>query len=464
VSQMQRVVVVDDEQRLADLVCLSLTDQGYAASAHARAADALAVFENEHIDVVISDLRMPDMDGRQLMHAVKQRSPDTAVIIMTAYASVRDAVDLVKQGAYDFVPKPFDMDELLAAVERALQLTRTVRDNKRLREELEGRYRFDQMIGTSARFRAVIGAVTEVCESRATVLLTGESGTGKELVARAIHFNSPRRSSPFIAVNCAAIPEGLLESELFGHVKGAFTGAVQAREGRFRAADGGTLFLDEIGDMPLAIQAKILRVLQERAFEPLGSTRSQQVDVRIVVATHRDLPAMVADGSFREDLYYRLNVFPITLPSLRERLEDLEMLALHFLKHFAEEMGKRVLIFSADALAAMRHYQWPGNIRELQNCVERAVLVCRSQVIDVGDLPPYLFDQEKRNTGLADLPHDLDGALEQIERDWITEALRRADGVQVRAAHMLGIAERSLWHRIKKYNLGKRSGPSDKWE
>ena len=458
---MQRVLVVDDEQRLADLVCLSLTDQGYAASAHIRAADALAVFDREHVDLVISDLRMPDMDGRQLMHEVKQRSPDTAVIIMTAYASVRDAVDLVKQGAYDFVPKPFDMDELLAAVERALQLTSTVRDNKRLRAELEGRYRFDQMIGTSARFRAVIAAVTEVCESRATVLLRGESGTGKELVARAIHFNSLRRAAPFVAVNCAAIPEGLLESELFGHVKGAFTGAVQSREGRFRAADGGTLFLDEIGDMPLPIQAKILRVLQERTFEPLGSTRSEQVDVRIVVATHRDLQQMVAEGSFREDLYYRLNVFPIVLPSLRERLEDLEMLAMHFLKHFTEEMGKRVLIFSADALQAMRAYHWPGNIRELQNCVERAVIVCRSQVIEVADLPPYLFDQDRRTSGFADLPSDLDAALAAVERDWIVEALRRAEGVQVRAAHLLGIAERSLWHRIKKYNLGKRTGPAD---
>ena len=458
---MQRVLVVDDEQRLADLVCLSLTDQGYAASAHIRAADALAVFDREHVDLVISDLRMPDMDGRQLMHEVKQRSPDTAVIIMTAYASVRDAVDLVKQGAYDFVPKPFDMDELLAAVERALQLTSTVRDNKRLRAELEGRYRFDQMIGTSARFRAVIAAVTEVCESRATVLLRGESGTGKELVARAIHFNSLRRAAPFVAVNCAAIPEGLLESELFGHVKGAFTGAVQSREGRFRAADGGTLFLDEIGDMPLPIQAKILRVLQERTFEPLGSTRSEQVDVRIVVATHRDLQQMVAEGSFREDLYYRLNVFPIVLPSLRERLEDLEMLAMHFLKHFTEEMGKRVLIFSADALQAMRVYHWPGNIRELQNCVERAVIVSRSQVIEVADLPPYLFDQDRRTSGFADLPSDLDAALAAVERDWIVEALRRAEGVQVRAAHLLGIAERSLWHRIKKYNLGKRTGPAD---
>jgi len=217
------------------------------------------------------------------------------------------------------------------------------------------------------------------------------------------------------------------------------------------------LFLDEIGDMPLAIQAKILRVLQERMFEPLGSTRSEQVDVRIVVATHRDLQQMVSEGTFREDLFYRLNVFPIMLPTLRERLEDLEMLAMHFLKHFSEEMGKRVLIFSADALQAMRQYQWPGNIRELQNCVERAVIVCRSQVIEVQDLPPYLFDSERRNTGSTDLPHDLDGALEQVERDWIVEALRRAEGVQVRAAQMLGIAERSLWHRVKKYNLGKRT-------
>jgi two-component system response regulator AtoC len=460
-SEDHRIVVVDDEVRLADLVAVALTDLGYHASAHARAAEVLAVLDQERVDVVLSDLRMPDMDGRALLAEVKRRSPDTAVIIMTAFAAVRDAVDLVKEGAFDFVPKPFEMDEVAATVARALKLSEVVRDNRRLRHELEGRYSFEQLVGSSPSFRRVIEAVAEVCESRATVLLTGESGTGKELVARAIHFNSPRRTKPFVAVNCAAIPEGLLESELFGHVKGAFTGAVSQREGRFRVAEGGTLFLDEIGDMPISIQAKILRVLQERTFEPVGSTRSEKTDVRIIAATHRDLREATLNGGFREDLFYRLNVFPITLPALRDRPEDIPQLAARFLDHFNEEMGKRIVAFTPGALKAMAAYHWPGNIRELQNCVERAVIVCRSSAIDVADLPPYLFETEGRPAPRG-LPEDLDAELERIEKAYIVEALRLNGGVQVRAAEMLGIAERSLWHRMKKYNIGKaRPEPGD---
>ena len=317
------ILVVDDEIRLADVLSAALTDLGYRAIATESARSALIHLEQERFDLVLTDLRLPDMDGRALLREVRQRWPEIPVVMITAFAAVRDAVELVKEGAFDYIAKPFEIADVAATIGRALRLSEAVRDNERLRNELEGRYTFDNLIGSSLPFRRVIEQVTEVCETRATVMLNGESGTGKEVVARAIHFNSPRRKRPFIAVNCAAIPEALLESELFGHVKGAFTGALANRIGRFAAADGGTLFLDEIGDMPVAIQAKLLRVLQERSFEPVGGNQSQTVDVRIIAATHKDLRQAVTSGQFREDLFYRLNVFPILLPALRDRHEEI---------------------------------------------------------------------------------------------------------------------------------------------
>lgn len=293
------ILVVDDEERLGDVLAAALEDLGYSATAVTSAKAALLALEQSRFDLVLTDLRMPVMDGRGLLREARSRWPDMPVIILTAFAAVRDAVELVKEGAFDYIAKPFEIEDVAATIRRALRLADVVRDNERLRNELEGRHSFDTLIGNSASFRRVIEQVTEVCETRATVMLNGESGTGKELVARAIHFNSPRRARPFIAVNCAAIPETLLESELFGHVKGAFTGAVSNRIGRFAAADGGTLFLDEIGDMPLAIQAKLLRVVQERSFEPVGANRSQTVDVRLVAATHKDIRQAVEQGSFR---------------------------------------------------------------------------------------------------------------------------------------------------------------------
>lgn len=448
-----RILVVDNEIRLAEVLAVALRHFGYRAEAYGSAQEVLDVLDNETADLVISDMRMPGIDGRQLLHEVKRRSPDIPVIIITAYTSMRDAVELVKEGAFDYVSKPFEIDDIAATVARTFKLSDVVRDNQRLRDELEGRYRFEQLIGTSAPFRRVIELISEVCESRATVLLTGESGTGKELVARAVHFNSSRKSKPFITVNCAAIPEGLLESELFGHAKGAFTGAISNRVGRFKAADGGTIFLDEIGDMPVVTQAKILRVLQERAFEPVGSTRTEQVDVRIIAATHKDLRQAAANGSFREDLYYRLNVFPIHLPPLRERHDDISLLATNFLRQFADDMGKRIVGFTPSAMAAMQAYSWPGNIRELQNCVERAAIISRGSTIDITDLPPYLFESDYRSTAVKSLPKDLDAELARIEREFILQALRDTDGVQVKAAERLGVSERSLWYRIRKLKI-----------
>lgn len=447
------ILVVDDETRLADVLAAALDDLGYRATAVENARAALSSLEQERFDLVLTDLRLPGMDGRALLQEVRKRWPEIPVVVITAFATVRDAVELVKEGAFDYIAKPFEMEHVAAVIRRALRLAEVVRDNERLRGELEGRYSFENLIGTSQPFRRVIEQVTEVCETRATVMLNGESGTGKEVVARAIHFNSPRRNKPFVAINCAAIPETLLESELFGHVKGAFTGALANRVGRFAAADGGTLFLDEIGDMPIAVQAKLLRAVQERSFEPVGGTRSQTVDVRLIAATHRDMRQAVASGEFREDLFYRLNVFPIQLPALRERREDIPILAAHFLATLAEAMGKRVTGFTPAALSAMDGYDWPGNIRELHNCVERAVIVAKSPTIDVPDLPRDLFEGGARRAERDRLPNDLDAELERLERGFIIEALRRTDGVQVQAARLLGIAERSLWHRIKKLDV-----------
>jgi DNA-binding NtrC family response regulator len=447
------ILVVDDEARLAEVLAAALFAHGLDAITAESAEAALGLLGTERVDLIISDLRMPGLSGRDLLHQVRQSRPDIPVIIMTAYASVRDAVDLVKEGAFDYIAKPFEIDDVYTTIERALRMQAVVHENQRLRDEISGKYRFDQLIGQSASFQAVLRQITDVCASRATVLMQGESGTGKELVARAIHFNSPRSNKPFVAVNCAAIPEGLLESELFGHAKGAFTGATAARDGRFTVADGGTLFLDEVGDMPLALQAKVLRVLQEQAFEPVGSNKTIKVDVRIVAATHKDLKEMATSGAFRDDLFYRLNVFPMSLPALRDRTEDIPLLAAHFLKQYADEMGKKLTGFTPAAETAMAAYAWPGNIRELQNCVERAVIVARAFAIDVPDLPRYVFEGVTKETSSPRIPSDLDGELERLETEFILEALRKTAGVQVKAAALLGISERSLWHRVKKLGI-----------
>lgn len=446
------ILLVDDEPKLRDVLSVALSDLGYRVVEANSGAAALEMLNREDVDLVLTDLRMPEVTGYELLRECKRLDPDLPVVLLTAYSSIKDAVRAIKEGAFDFISKPFEIDELAATVGNALRLHDAVRDNRRLREALAERSGFDNPVGSSPAFRRVLRGIEEVSATRANVLLTGESGTGKEMAARAIHFASPRRDGPFVAVNCAAIPEALLESELFGHVKGAFTGAVSNRAGRFAQAHGGTLFLDEIGDMPLALQAKILRAVQERSFEPVGSTHTKTVDVRIVAATNKDLLDAVARKSFREDLYYRLNVYPIHLPPLRERAGDVALLANHFAQHIASSMGKRITGFSPAALVAMEGYAWPGNIRELQNCVERAIIVARGVVIDVGDLPDYLLERPA-GAGPADLPGNLDDELARLERNYLMEALRRAGGVQVKAAEMLGISERSFWHRVRKYDI-----------
>lgn len=460
------ILLVDDEVRLLDVLGGVLETLGYCALTANNGASALELLERESVDLILTDLRMSGMTGQDLLAAARRRFPTMPVVIMTAYSTVRDAVQAIKDGAFDYIEKPIEQDELSTILTNALRLHDALRENERLRQELVGRYKFDTLVGNSPAFQKVIRSISDVCEQRTTVLVTGESGTGKEVVARAIHFNSPRHSKPFVAVNCAAIPEALLESEFFGHVKGSFTGAVTNRIGRFAQAEGGTLFLDEVGDMPLHLQVKILRVLQEKQYEPVGSSGSRTTDVRIIAATNRDLTAMVGDGEFRQDLYYRLAVFPIRLPALRERAEDIQLLLNLFADELAPSLGKRKVSFSPEAVRVLSNYRWPGNIRELQNCVERTLISARGPLIEAADLPPYLSERSPANEQAA-FPLELDKETAVFERRQIHAALEQAGGVQARAAELLGINERSLWHRLKKYGIaisktaGPRSGASD---
>jgi len=451
------VLVVDDEPKLCDLLASALSQGGIQVFTAGNGLHALKVLEAEDIDLVISDWRMPGMDGPQLLAEIKTRYPHLPVIVMTAYSTVKNAVQSMRNGAFDYIAKPFDIDELDITVNKALQFRDILKDNQRMRAELDEHQQIDSLIGDSPSFRRVLHAIDSVRESNATILLTGESGTGKEMVARAIHKHGNRADKPFVAVNCAAIPEGLLESEMFGHRKGAFTGAVADRVGRFMQADKGTLFLDEIGEMPLALQAKILRALQERVIEPVGDPRERKVDVRVIAATNKNLLDAVANKEFREDLYYRLNVFPIPLPALRERVEDIAPLARHFAHTLGATAGKRITGFSAEALQAMANYSWPGNIRELQNCVERATIVASAAVIEEDDLPAYLFASRSADSGVVvaegSVPADLEAALAQVEKSYILAALAQSNGVQAAAAQLIGISERSFWYRLKKLGI-----------
>ncbi len=447
---MATILVVDDEEKMREVLAMALEGLGHRPLAASDGGAALEVLEAEPVDAVLTDLRMPALNGRELLDAIRERWPDVPVVLMTAYATVKDAVRCIQHGAFDYLSKPFEMDELEKVLANALKLSGALRENRRLREELRLQST-ESLLGDSPRFRTVLRAVREVAPSSATVLVTGESGTGKELVARAIHLASSRRERPFVALNCAAIPEGLLESELFGHVRGAFSGAVSNRTGRFEQADGGTLFLDEIGDMPITLQAKILRALQDQRVEPVGSDKSRKVDVRIIAATNRDLREGIQKGTFREDLFYRLNVYPIEIPPLRERPEDVPLLATHFAHEIAPSMGKRIEGFTEAALEALKRHPWPGNVRELRNYVERAIISARRSLLDVGDLPPDLRENRTGSQTPGGLP--LDERLEQLEREWILEALQECQGVQVRAAERLGITERSLWHRVKKLGI-----------
>jgi two-component system response regulator PilR (NtrC family) len=456
-----RILVVDDEQSMREFLEIFFRGEGYDVLTASDVDSALLALDSDDFDVVISDIQMPRRSGLELLDAVKEIAPQTVVIMITAFATTETAITAMKQGAYDYVTKPFKVDELRLVVEKALEKRLLATENQRLRSELRKETRRRQLVGNGRAMEQLYELVARVADTKTNVLVCGESGTGKELVARAIHDQSERREQPFVAVNCGAIPENLLESELFGHVKGAFTGAVSNKPGLFETAHRGTLFLDEIGELPGTLQVKLLRVLQDKALRRVGGTSDHQIDVRIVAATNRRLEDEVAAGRFREDLYYRLNVIQIGLPPLRDRTEDIPLLVQHFVEKYASELGKPVPGFSEAAMKRLLDYPFPGNVRELENMVERAVALSPGGTIGPESLPPSVLEPTARGAA-AKLPADganLDTLVNEFERGLLREALRQSRGIKKRAAHLLGISFRSFRYRLEK--LGMEEAPDE---
>jgi two-component system NtrC family response regulator len=452
-----RILVVDDEPAQRELISGFLKKQGFDVSSAENGVKAVELFRQDSIDLVLTDQKMPHMSGLDLLQAVRAINPVAPVILMTAFGSIEAAVSAIQGGATDYLTKPLNLDELLYRIRQVTDRYRIINENHELREALRERHRIEGIIGESGQMLDVLSLVRRVAPSEATVLIRGESGTGKELIAKAIHFASPRASGPLVKVNCASLPETLLESELFGHEKGAFTGAVTSRQGRFELADGGTLFLDEIGDLPLHLQAKLLRVLQEREYEKVGSSRPVKVDVRILAASHRPLEALIKAGELREDLYYRLNVVTILIPPLRERRSDLSLLIEHFLRRFAEKNGKTIRGVTHEARDILLRYDYPGNVRELENLIERAVVLTRDEVIGSGDLPLTVQDPEAAD----EQGTNLTVTVEALERRMIRDALARSRGVQTEAAELLGISERALRYKLIKYGFREDAASPD---
>ena len=443
------ILVIDDDTSLRRVLEYNLQEEGYAVLTAADGTAGMALFAEAQPELVITDLKMPGMSGFEVLAAVKAQSAETPVIVITAFGAVETAVEAMKGGAYDYITKPFNRDELKLLVRNALKLRGLSQENRRLKEELAEQTDFRHIVGISRVMEQVFVVVRKVADTEATVLLTGESGTGKELVARSIHLQSGRRTAPFVAINCAAIPRDLLESELFGHVRGAFTGAVRDRTGRFQAAGGGTLFLDEVGELPLDLQPKLLRALQEREVMPVGGTSPQKLDVRVIAATNADLDEAIADGTFREDLYYRLAVIPLHLPPLRERREDIPVLV----RHFAAKHGGKDIIFPPEVLEILAGYHWPGNVRELENTVERLLIMRSGDVIGLADLPEKMRDGAVGGgSKVVNLPPD-GYPLEQLEREVVVEALERNDWNQTQAARFLRIPRHTLIYRMEKYAI-----------
>ena len=445
------ILVIDDEPVQRDAIAGYLRKQGYGVRVAGDGAEGLAVVRREPVDAVLTDYRMPGMSGFDLLKEVQALNPDVAVVLMTAYGTVRGAVEAMQSGAFDYLAKPIDLDELDLILKRALERRSLLSENRELKRQIEGRGRLEGIISVSPAMEEALNVAARTAGSRATVLLRGESGTGKEVVARAIHAASPRRDGVFVAVNCAALNANLIESEMFGHEKGAFTGAERQRRGRFEQADGGTLFIDEVAEIPAETQAKLLRAIQERAFERVGGSETLKVDVRIIAATNRDLEAMLSEGAFREDLFYRLNVVAITLPPLRSRRADIPPLVEHFVDRYAKENGKPIAGVSREAMDLLMKYFYPGNVRELENLIERAVVMARGDLLTTDDLPAAIrraTPSPLRTPASTALPD----RIEAMEREAISEALEAAEGNQSRAAVTLGITERNLRYKMKKYN------------
>jgi DNA-binding NtrC family response regulator len=473
----KHLLLVEDESSLREVIAEQLADRGYRVEQAGSGEAALAQLADFAFDVIVTDLRLPGIDGAAVVDAAVERYPDIVAIVVTGYGTVKDAVEAIKRGAWDFVSKPFQIDELLHALDAALEQRRLKSENAYLRAQLEERYRFEGLIGKSRAMTRLLQLLETVAATSSTILVTGETGTGKEVVARAIHHNSPRRLHRFVALNCSAIPETLLEAELFGHVRGAFTGAVGSRQGRLEQAHKGTLFLDEVGTMSAALQMKLLRVLQQREFERVGDSHTIKVDVRVIAATHNDLRKMVADGEFRGDLYYRLNVIPIQLAPLRDRKEDIPLLVQHFLDKFQSRVAEEAhaaqdsgpgqkpagaaadpahgLTVSQQAMRRLMSYQWPGNVRQLENAIERAVAFSAGRTqIDVADLPPELLEAEATpvmsTLQLPDEGLDLDALITSIERDLIQRSLDRTGGNKGQAARLLNLKRTTLVEKLKR--------------
>jgi two-component system response regulator PilR (NtrC family) len=455
-SPPSRLLIVDDEASMLDFLSLLFQGEGYEVTTARSVTEARRCLERIAPDLVLCDILMPDGNGLDLLKEIKTGEDSPPVVMMTAYTSTKSAIEAMKLGAADYVSKPFDVDELKIVAQKALERAELADENVYLRRELEQKYSFNNIIGKSSRMQAVFALIERIARTSSTVLIHGESGTGKELIARAIHTKSPRSARRFLSLNCGAMPENLLESELFGHERGAFTGAVREKKGLFQEADRGTLFLDEIGEMTPSMQVKLLRALQEKVVRKVGGTSEEPVDVRIITATNQDLEARIQSGEFREDLYYRINVLPIHLPPLRQRREDIPLLVDHFLQKYSRQMELPPRQISIEAMNILESYDWPGNVRELENLIERVLALSHAETITTRDLPVHLLTNRRTHPDLVQLPEeglDLEAYLESIRAQLMVQALERADGVQTQAAELLGMSFRSFRYYAKKAGI-----------
>jgi two-component system response regulator PilR (NtrC family) len=453
-----KILVADDEQSMREFLDIMLKKEGYKVSLASNGEEVAKLVDNDLFDLVLLDIRMPKLDGISALKKIKSNAPETIVIMITAYASADTAIKAMKEGAYDYITKPFKVEEIKLIIKNALEKKNLQKENILLKQVVRDRFHFGNIIGQSPKMVALYDLLEKVSPTKTNILITGESGTGKELVAKAIHYNSPRKEKPFVTLNCGAIPESLIESELFGHMKGAFTDAIATKKGLFEVADEGTIFLDEISELPLLMQVKLLRVLQDREFKRVGGTEDIRVDVRIIAATNKDLEEAVKEKRFREDLFYRLNVIQIKLPPLRDRKEDIQTLANHFLKKYSQELSKAISKISPEALQILLNYEYPGNVRELQNIIERAVALEGSQELTPHNLSSYLSEQPLLKKGPIDIeiPNegiDLEKIVEDLERSLLLKALDRTKGIKKKAAELLHINFRSMRYRLEKYGL-----------
>jgi two-component system response regulator PilR (NtrC family) len=453
-----KILVADDEQSMREFLDIMLKKEGYKVSLASNGEEVVKLVDNDLFDLVLLDIRMPKLDGISALKKIKANAPETIVIMITAYASADTAIKAMKEGAYDYITKPFKVEEIKLIIKNALEKKNLQKENILLKQVVRDRYHFGNIIGQSPKMMVLYDLLEKVSPTKTNILIAGESGTGKELVAKAIHYNSPRKEKPFVTLNCGAIPESLIESELFGHMKGAFTDAIATKKGLFEVADEGTIFLDEISELPLLMQVKLLRVLQDKEFKRVGGTEDIRVDVRIISATNKDLEEGVKEKCFREDLFYRLNVIQIKLPPLRDRKEDIQILANHFLKKYSEELSKNILKITPEALQILLNYDYPGNVRELQNIIERAVALEGSQELTSHNLSSYLSEQPLLKKGSIDIeiPNegiDLEKMVGDLERTLLLKALDKTKGIKKKAAELLHINFRSMRYRLEKYGL-----------